>query len=75
MREIVSITIGLVLMGVLFPIGLGLISAAGDVAVDINGTSTLVSAVADQNVLTLLTTIVPIVAVIGIVLGFMPRFS
>jgi len=65
---IVNLTIGFVLMGTLLPIGIGLLSAAGDVTVAINGTDTAVSALADANVLTMLVVIVPVVGVVALIL-------
>lgn len=71
--DVVMITVSFILMGVILPIGIGLLSAAGDQAVMINGTSTLVSTVADANVLTLLTVLVPILGIVSIALAYIPK--
>lgn len=72
-KDIIMITVSLIIMGVVLPIGIGLISAAGDITVAINGTQTAVSTVADPTVLTLLTVLVPILAIVGIALGLIPK--
>lgn len=66
------IVISLVVIAVIFPLGLGLISAAGDSNVTVNGVATPLSTLVDPAVLTLLTVLLPILAVIGIVLYFLP---
>jgi hypothetical protein len=67
------ITVSLIIMGVVLPIGIGLISGAGNITVAINGTDTAVSTLADPTVLTLLTVLVPILAIVGIAIGLIPK--
>ena len=73
--------VALIVIAVLFPIGLGLVGAAGNTWVNIgadeNGTALFdnLNAVVDPTVLILLTVLVPILAVIGIVMFFLPRGS
>lgn len=72
-RDIIMITVSLIIMGVVLPIGIGLISGAGNITVAINGTDTAVSTLADPTVLTLLTVLVPILAIVGIAIGLIPK--
>lgn len=74
MNEIVGISVALILIAVVMPLGIGLLSAADQTVVTINGTGYALSELADSTVITLLTILIPIMAVIAVVLGFMPRF-
>ncbi|GAH74318.1 unnamed protein product, partial [marine sediment metagenome] len=59
---------------VILPLGIGLVSIMGDALVTLpNGTQVALSTVADPTVITLLTILLPILAVIGIIMGFIPR--
>lgn len=71
-RTIILLTVALIIMAVILPIGIGLISAAGDVQVTVNNETSALSDLADPTVITLLTILVPILAVISIVLYFIP---
>jgi len=73
--EIVSMLIALVLIAFVLPVGLGLVGAFGDYNVTINGTSQAISTILDANVITLVETVVPIMAILSIVMGFLPRFK
>lgn len=72
-RGIINTTVALIIMGVVLPIGIGLISAAGDVTVTIGNTTKTVSELADPTVLTLIVVLVPILAVVGIAITMIPR--
>lgn len=72
-KNVIIIAVTLMVIAVVFPIALGLISGAGDTMVSINGTETALSELVDPSVLTLLTVLLPIIAVIGIVMYFLPR--
>ena len=77
-KYIIMAVVALIVIAVLFPIGLGLIGNAGNTLVAIviaNGSTVLtpLSELVDPTVLILLTVLVPILAVIGIVMFFLPR--
>lgn len=72
-RSVIGVVISLVVIAVVLPLGIGLISAMGDTMVTINGTAVALSTVVDPTVITLLTVLLPILAVIGIILAFIPR--
>ena len=79
-KYIIMAVVALIVIAVLFPIGLGLIGNAGETWVGLtgaNGTSTSdqLKNLVDPTVLILLTVLVPILAVIGIVMFFLPRGS
>ena len=66
-RSVIMIAVSLMVIALILPLGLGLLGIAGDTIV--NGTTTLAEAI-DPNVLTLLEVLIPILAVIGIAIGF-----
>jgi len=66
-KDVIYIAVSLMVIALILPLGLGLLGIAGDTV--INGTTTLAEAI-DPSVLTLLTVLVPILAVIGIAVAF-----
>jgi len=76
-KNVITIAVSLMVIALILPLGLGLLGIAGDTV--INGTSgsydpfnnsmTLAEAI-DPSVLTLLTVLVPVLAVIGIAVAF-----
>jgi len=66
-RNVITIAVSLMVIALILPLGLGLLGMAGSTVV--NGTTTL-SEVIDPSVLTLLTVLIPILAVIGIAVSF-----
>ncbi len=69
-KNVIMIAVGLMVVAVIIPIAIGLISNAGNTV--INATAgTKLSDVADPSIITLLTVLLPIISVIGIVLGFL----
>jgi hypothetical protein len=66
-KDVIMIAVSLMVIALILPLGLGLLGLAGDTVV--NGTTTL-SEVIDPSVLTLLTVLIPILAVIGIAISF-----
>ena len=75
-RYIIMAVVALIVIAVLFPIGLGLIGNAGETWVSLNSTTQdQLKNLVDPTVLILLTVLVPILAVIGIVMFFLPRGS
>lgn len=75
-KYIIMAVVALIVIAVLFPIGLGLIGNAGETWISLNATtSDQLKNLVDPTVLILLTILVPILAVIGVVMFFLPRGS
>ena len=77
-RTIVEMVVTLIVISVLLPLGLGLVSVMGSAPVTytlINGSSVtvLLSSLVNPTVLTLLTTLLPILVVIGIAMYYIPK--
>ena len=72
-KQVILIAISLIVIATILPLAIGLISGAGDVI--INSANQTLSDVADPAVITLLTILLPILAVIGITMYFLPRMS
>jgi len=79
-KQVIMIVVSLIVIAVIFPMGIGLVSVMGDslITVVINTTSgemgqVALSTIVDPAVLTLLTILLPILAVIGILMYFIPR--
>jgi len=66
-KDVIMIAVSLMVIALILPLGLGLLGLAGDTV--INGTTTLAEVI-DPSVLTLLTVLIPILAVIGIAVSF-----
>lgn len=66
-KDVIMIAVSLMVIALILPLGLGLLGLAGDTV--INGT-TILSEIIDPSVLTLLTVLIPILAVIGIAVSF-----
>ena len=66
-KDVIMISVSLMVIALILPLGLGLLGLAGDTIV--NGTTTLAEVI-DPSVLTLLTVLIPILAVIGIAVSF-----
>ena len=67
------LVISLVIVGMLLPIGLAYIGGAADTYVVVNGVNQTLADWVDPTVISLLTIIVPIVAVVGVLLYYIPR--
>ena len=74
-KQVILIVVSLVVISVILPIGLGLTSAMGDVNVTINGVPTPLDELVDPTVLTLLTTLLPILVVVSIAMYFIPKMG
>jgi hypothetical protein len=74
-QNIVLVVLGLIVMGLLLPMGLTYIGKAGDVETTINGSAVALSDAVDPAVITLLTILLPIMVVIGIIMAYIPRRS
>lgn len=77
-KRIVEMVVALVIIAVLLPIGIGLVSVMGEIGVTYtaaNGSqiTAALSTLVDPTVLTLLTTLLPIIVAIGIAMYFMER--
>ena len=74
-RKIVGLAVALIIIAVIFPIALGLIGNAGNVVVNstVNATNPYLSDVIDPTVLVLLVTLLPIIAIISVVMMFLPK--
>ena len=83
-KPIIMAVVSLMVIALMFPLGLGLISMAGDYIITVgtafNATgldeaavpAVLLSDVVDPSVIMLLTVLLPILAVIGIIMYFVP---
>ena len=73
-KQVIYIVVSLIVIATLLPIGLGLVSWMGNVQVAVNSTTSYpLSELVDPTVLTLLTTLLPILIVISVALYFVPR--
>ena len=75
-KGVITIAVSLIVVALVLPLGLGLLAMAGSSvmtvanATGLNESAILISDVLDPSVLTLLTILIPILAVIGIAVGF-----
>lgn len=77
-KRITELVVSLVIIAVLLPIGIGLVSVMGDIGVTYtlaNGSTVTqaLSELVNPTVLTLLTTLLPIIVAIGIAMYFMEK--
>ena len=75
-KDVVMIAVALMVVALVLPLGLGLLGIAGDTVINgssgtgtFNNTLTLAEAIS-PSVLTLLTVLIPVLAVIGIAVAF-----
>ena len=66
------LAVSLIIIAVIFPIALGLIGNAGNVVVNATSGQTLADVI-DPTVLTLLVVLLPIIAIISVVMYFLPK--
>ena len=76
--KIIMLAVSLIIIAVIFPIALGLIGNAGNVIITETGGAGLnetlsLSDVIDPTVLTLLVVLLPIIAIISVVMYFLPK--
>lgn len=69
-KNVIMIAVSLMVIALILPLGLGLLAGAGSTQVTINGTAQAISDLVDPAVLTLLTVLIPILAVVGIAIAF-----
>jgi len=70
-RDIVMVAVGLLIIGIVLPLGLGYIAIADEYVVsNVSGTVRTLADVVDPAIITLITILIPILAVIGIAVSF-----
>ena len=80
-KQVILVVISLIVIATIMPLAIGMISMAGDVvltvanATGLNESAITVSDVADPAVITLMTVLLPILAIIGVTMYFLPRFK
>lgn len=75
-KQVILVAVSLIVIATVLPLAIGLISVAGDTLIsNVSGVEKYLSDVADPAVITLLTVLLPILAIIGITMYFLPRFS
>jgi len=73
-KQVILIVVALMVIGLILPLGLGMTAIAGDSLITLaNGSQVALKTVVDPAVLTLLTVLLPILAVIGIAVSFIPK--
>lgn len=73
-KSVILIAVSLMVIAVIFPIALALIGTADEYLVsNVSGTEVYLTDVIDPSILTLLTVLLPIIAIISIVMYFLPR--
>ena len=74
-KSVVMIAVSLLVIAIVLPLGIGYIGMAGQYNVSWSGvwneTATTLADVLDPSVITILTVLIPILAVIGIAIGFL----
>ncbi len=73
MSYAIMVSVALIIIAIVLPIGLTYLGKAGDVTTSINGTAVSLSEAVDPSIITLLTVVLPIMVVISLVLYFIPR--
>jgi len=74
-KKLVSMVVLLFIIGSILAIGLVSVAVIGEQVINIGGVNYTVSEVLDPTVLTLLTTLLPILVVIGIAMYFIPSMD
>lgn len=72
-KNVILLAVALMVVAVIFPIALGLIGNAGNVQVNGTAVPATLSEVVDPAIITLLTVLLPIIAIIAVVLFFLPK--
>ena len=74
MSKVIMISIALVIIGIILPIGLAYIGSADGTTVTLaNGSSVVLSDAVDPAIITLLTILLPILVVVVIIMYFLPN--
>lgn len=69
-KQVVMIAVSLMVVALILPLALGLLGGADLLSVSINGTSYAITDLVDSSVLTMLTVLIPILAIVGIAIGY-----
>jgi len=72
-KQVILVVVSLIVIATIMPLAIGLISNAGNTI--INAQNQTLSDVADPAVITLLTVLLPILAIIGITMYFIPKLG
>lgn len=72
-KGVILVVIALIVIATIMPLAIGLISDAGNTV--INAANDTLADVADPAVITLMTVLLPILAIIGVTMYFLPRFK
>lgn len=75
MEYAIMASVALIIIAIVLPIGLIYLGQAGSQTAVINNTSYALEDSVDSSVLVLLTTVVPIMVIVSIVIFFMPKFK
>jgi len=70
-KNVVMLVLTMVIIGYIFPLAIGTVSAMDMAVITINGTGYPITELVDPSVITLITVVLPIVATIGIILSFL----
>lgn len=74
MKSVIYIALALIVVAVIMPLALGLLGASGSQTITLtNGTEVAFSEAVDPAIITLLTILLPIVAVVAIIIYFIPK--
>lgn len=71
-EKVIGLAVALIIVAVIYPIALALIGNAGNVIINATSGQTLADVI-DPTVLVLLTTLLPIIAIISVVMLFLPK--
>jgi len=72
-NRVIMIAIALMVIAVIVPLAIGMIAIIGDTLITLpNGTQVALDTVADPSVIILLTVLLPILAIIGLIMYFLP---
>ena len=75
-KQVILVVISLIVIATIMPLAIGMISMAGDTMIsNATGTPVYFKDVVDPAVITLMTVLLPILAIIGITMYFLPRFK
>lgn len=70
-KDVVMLVLTMVIIGYIFPLAIGTVSAMDLAVIELNGTAYAITELVDPAVITLITVVLPIVATIGIILSFL----
>lgn len=71
----ISVALALFIISIILPLGLSYVSGIGSTYVVVGSTNQTVAQWVDPSVITLLTILLPVMAVIGILLYFVPKMN